>query len=347
MPIPLVVRNTLANAALSALGWRERTAYHPISTCFLLTYRCDLACSYCLENVRHRCPDGTPRELDTAGVVRTLRGIREVCDAIDLSGGEPALRPDLPQILAACRALGFYEIMLNTNALHLEGELGFLRDAHCVLVGVDSLREAGFRRITGGTAEQQARQLATLERLRRLRDELGFDLEICTVLLPGLLEEVEPILAWCFEHRVGLSLSPCIDRELRVAEGLRRDPAYFALCERLVEYRRQGLPLAGTVGYYEGLRDLGPFHCLPMSNLTVDPLGRIFWPCGELQHPGPSFLEGKPFRTMIDEARAAWGPLPECRDRCHFACRMLLSDVAARPWRMLAELRHLRSFRRT
>jgi len=343
---PLVARNTVANVVLDALGMRERTAYYPIAVCWIVTYRCELSCPYCVENVRHRCPDGVPRELGTADAVRTLRGIREVCDAIDLSGGEPTLRDDLPRLLAACRDLGFADITLNTNGLHLDDHPEWLRDVDCVLVGVDSLRPDGFVRVTGGTPGQHRLQVENLERLRRLRDDFGFDLGLCTVIVPGMLDEVEPILDWCFAHGVGLAISPFIDRELHVAEGLRRDPAYFELCARLVELRRRGLPLAGSLGYYEALRDGGPHHCFPMANLTLDPLGRIFWPCGEIQHPGPSFLEGKPFRRMIDEAQAQWGPMPDCRDRCPFACRMLYSDILSRPLRLPAEIRHLRTYRR-
>ena len=342
----LVARNTVANVVLDALGLRERAACYPISVCYIVTYRCELSCSYCVENVRHRCPDGVARELGTADAIRTLRGIREVCDAIDISGGEPTQRADLPRLLAVCRDLGFADITLNTNGLRLDEDPAWLRDVDCVLVGVDSLRPGGFTRITGGTVEQHRRQLDNLERLRRLRDDLGFDLGLCTVLVPGMLDEVGPILDWCFAHGVGLALSPFIDRDLRVAEGLRRDPAYFELCARLAEDRRRGRPLAGSLGYYETLRDGGPHHCIPMANLTLDPQGRIFWPCGEIQHPGPSFLEGKPFGRMLEEARARWGPMPVCRDRCPFACRMLYSDILARPLRLPAESRHLRTYRR-
>jgi MoaA/NifB/PqqE/SkfB family radical SAM enzyme len=345
MALPLFVRNTFANMAWSALGRRERTAYYPLTACFLVTYRCELACVYCLENMRHRCPDGVARELDTAGVLRTLAGIRRVCDTIDISGGEPAMRSDLPVILAACRELDFSEIMLNTNGLRLDGDLAYLADVDCVMVGVDSLREEGFVRITGGTPDQHRRQLESLERLHRLQDEYGFDLNLCSVIVPGMLDEIDVLLDWCFERHVGVSISPWTDREFHVHEGLRRDPAYRELCERLVDYRRRGLPLAGTLGYYERLRDQAQFDCLPMSTLTLDPLGHVFWPCGEIQHPAKTFLEGKSYREIVDEARATWGPFPDCRDQCQYACHMVFPDLVARPWRLVAESLHHRSYR--
>jgi pyruvate-formate lyase-activating enzyme len=345
--LPRYVSATLANVALHALGRLQETALHPVAACWLVTYRCELRCLYCLENVRHRCPDGIPRELDTAGALRALAGIRSCCDAIDVSGGEPTARADLADILEACRSLGFREIMLNTNGLRFaDGGRELLEPIDCLVVGVDSLREEGFRRITGGTAEQHRAQREALERLYRLQRELRFDLTLCTVIVPGMLGEIEPILRWCFDRGVGLTPSPFIAADLRVHEALRHDPGYRALADRLVDYRRRGLPLLGGVGYYEGLRDLPRFRCLPLSNLTVSPLGELFWPCGELQMRGPSFAEGKPFPQMVAEARARFGPLPECGDRCHFSCRLLLSDLLTRPWQLPGNLLHLRRWRR-
>ena len=346
MGAPGLVKNLLYNVALNRLGRREQTAYYPVAACYLVTYRCELECCYCLENTRFRCPDGQISELDTEGALATVAGIRTCCGVIDISGGEPALRADLDLILQSCRELRFEEIMLNSNGLSLLDRLGLLTHVHTVVLGIDSLHEDGFVRITGGTSAQHRLQLEALETLCRLRSELHFDLELCTVMLAEHLDEIEPIIDWCFRHEVLLSLSPHIGPDLRVDARLADDPRYRQITSKLVDYRRQGLPLLGSFGYYEGLRDLGRHNCLPIANLTVNPLGEMFWPCGEIQQRGPSFVEGKPYRQMVDEARASLGPLPDCTDRCHFSCRLALSAVINRPWDLPAERKHLKRYRR-
>lgn len=346
MGTPNLLKSIMYNVALKKLGRREETAYHPIASCYLVTYRCELNCLYCLENVAHRCPGGQARELDTAGALKTLAGIRTATDVIDISGGEPALRGDLEELLGACRELQFNEIMLNSNGMHLPERPQLLRHVHTVVLGIDSLREESWLQITRGTRAQFQTQMAALDELVRLRSEHHFDLELCTVMLADHLEEIEFIQKWCFERGVMLSLSPHIDPEFRVDARLRADPRYRELTARLVEQRRKGLPLLGSISYYEGMRDLGEHDCVPMANLTVSPMGEIFWPCGEIQRPGPSFVEGKPFRQMIDEAREKYGPMPECKDRCHFSCRMALSAVVNKPSELPGEGLHLRRYRR-
>jgi MoaA/NifB/PqqE/SkfB family radical SAM enzyme len=342
--IPRYVTNALRNVALHALGRRDEAARYPLASCFLVTYRCDLACGYCLENTRHR----GSAELDTAGVVAVLEGIRGCCDVIDLSGGEPALRADLPELLAACRRLGFREIVLNSNGVHLAAwdDLSSLRHVHRVVLGVDSLTADGFHAITGGSLAQHRAQLAALERLHALQRELGFDLALCSVMLADHLDELEPILEWCYARDVMLSVSPHIDAGLRVEQRLRADPRYRALAGRLLRDREAGRPLFGSPSYYRGLRDLGPHVCVPMANLTVSPRGEMFWPCGELQLRGPRFGEGRSLREMVDAARAEHGPAPACRDRCHFSCRLAFSTLVTAPWELPGEALHMLRHRR-
>jgi len=340
--LPTYVTNTARNVVLSALGRREQTAYYPITCCYLVTYRCDLRCGYCLENDRVRAPAD---ELDTEGALKTLAGIRACCDVVDISGGEPLLRQDLAELLAGARRLGFSEIVINTNAIHLPQDLRFLSSVHRVVVGLDAVREEAFCRITGGTTHQFQIQMANLERLLAAQNEQGYDLNACIVLLDGELAEAERALDWCFERGMMVSVSPHVDG-LTVHEGLRRDPSYRKVTDRLVQLRRRGGPLLGSVAYHEGIRDLSPFDCVPMANLTVSPLGELFWPCGEIQHRGPSFVEGRPYREMVDEARRRFGPMPRCRDRCHFSCRLPLSTVIHGPWRLPGEVRHLLRYRR-
>ncbi|MEQ7871734.1 pyrroloquinoline quinone biosynthesis protein PqqE [Chromohalobacter salexigens] len=78
-----------------------------------LTHRCPLQCPYCsnpvaLERRRH--------ELDTATWRRVFAEAAELgVLQVHLSGGEPALRPDLPELVAACVDAGLYSNLITAG----------------------------------------------------------------------------------------------------------------------------------------------------------------------------------------------------------------------------------------
>jgi uncharacterized radical SAM superfamily Fe-S cluster-containing enzyme len=107
---------------------------HRQQTCTALlevTQRCDLGCAYCFASSGDgRGPDPTTsviegwyqRLLDAGGPYN-----------IQLSGGEPTMRDDLPEIVALGRRLGFGFIQVNTNGLRFAREPSYL----------ETLKEAG------------------------------------------------------------------------------------------------------------------------------------------------------------------------------------------------------------
>lgn len=101
-------------------------ADHYKTTCTALievTQRCHLNCRFCFANA------GT--ELDEPSLEVIAGWYRNVLAAsgpvnIQLSGGEPTLRNDLPEIVQMGRQMGFDFIQLNTNGLRLAEDPGFL-----------------------------------------------------------------------------------------------------------------------------------------------------------------------------------------------------------------------------
>jgi cyclic pyranopterin phosphate synthase len=119
-----------------------------------LTDRCSLRCTYCMpaDGVPWiRTPDlmTTPELVRIAGVA-VAEGITE----IRLTGGEPLLRPDVVDIVAALTALrgpdGPPEISLTTNGLRLPGLAAHLADAGLtrVNISIDALRRDRFTALT-------------------------------------------------------------------------------------------------------------------------------------------------------------------------------------------------------
>ena len=88
----------------------------------LLDYPGKVACTVFLSGCNFRCPfchnsgllEAAPEALSQAELLEFLKKRQGLLDGVCITGGEPTLQPDLPQLLEAIRALG-YAVKLDTN----------------------------------------------------------------------------------------------------------------------------------------------------------------------------------------------------------------------------------------
>jgi len=89
-------------------------------TNIVLTNRCDLNCWYCFFFAEKA---GYVYEPSRRQIIEMLRKIREEKpvpgNAVQLTGGEPTLRPDLVDIIQDIKKLGFEHVQLNTDGINL------------------------------------------------------------------------------------------------------------------------------------------------------------------------------------------------------------------------------------
>ena len=92
----------------------------------LLDYPGKVACTVFLGGCDFRCPfchngelvlSPAPAQMDQEELLAFLKKRRGLLDGVCITGGEPLLRPDLPQFLEAIKALG-YPVKLDTNGSH-------------------------------------------------------------------------------------------------------------------------------------------------------------------------------------------------------------------------------------
>ncbi len=101
---------------------------HRQQTCTALievTRRCNLHCPYCFASSGESAGDDPDPEQIRSSYER-IRDTGGLCH-IQLSGGEPTVRDDLPEVIALGRRLGFDFIQLNTNGLRLAREADYAR----------------------------------------------------------------------------------------------------------------------------------------------------------------------------------------------------------------------------
>ena len=101
---------------------------HLQSTCCVLieiTSRCNLRCPVCFAESGGAAPgrEKTPDELYEDFCRMTAENRR----FIQLSGGEPTVRDDLPEIVAAAKRAGASSVQLNSNGLRLAEDKAFTR----------------------------------------------------------------------------------------------------------------------------------------------------------------------------------------------------------------------------
>lgn len=128
-------------------GHRQRTC------CALLevTARCNLRCRFCFASAGGHGVDPDLATLERA--YRALLAAGGPCN-IQLSGGEPTLRDDLPEIIALGRSLDFDFFQLNTNGVRLAHDDRYVRrlaeaGLGCVFLQFDGVSDEAHRALRG------------------------------------------------------------------------------------------------------------------------------------------------------------------------------------------------------
>lgn len=170
-----------------------------------VTDRCDLRCSYCMPkgfDGFHE-PDEwlSFDEIERVVAAFTRLGVQR----IRLTGGEPLVRRDLPDLAARLSALpGLTDLSLSTNAVRLDKYAAALKAAGVrrVNVSLDSLNPERFAQITGGGKLHKV-----LRGLDAARAAGLAPVKINMVAMGGVNDdEIEAMVAFCAERDFTLRL---------------------------------------------------------------------------------------------------------------------------------------------
>ncbi|MEW6981449.1 GTP 3',8-cyclase MoaA [Colwelliaceae bacterium 6471] len=116
-----------------------------------ITDVCNFRCNYCL-------PDGyqcdQPRDfLTLPEIARLAKGFAQLgTEKIRITGGEPSLRKDLPEIIATCKqTAGIKKVAITSNGYKLPEHIPSWLDAgiDAINISIDSLDPRQFKAITG------------------------------------------------------------------------------------------------------------------------------------------------------------------------------------------------------
>src|SRR5579863_5490648 len=135
-------------------GLCEEHRQHTCCVVLDVTERCNLACPVCFASAGGAAkPDPSADEI--VGWCRKLIQLGGPFN-LHLSGGEPTVRRDLPEIIRRVRALGFSYIQLNTNGVRLAIDSDYAHELKtagltCVFLQFDGVSDDVYQAIRGKT----------------------------------------------------------------------------------------------------------------------------------------------------------------------------------------------------
>lgn len=198
--------------------------------CVLLevTNRCSLHCPVCFANAG----ENDSRDIPMEELERQMDHLMSHGGPfnLQLSGGEPTMRDDLPELIQKGKEKGFTFFQLNTNGLRLAKEPGYaeaLKEAglSCVFLQFDGLTEEVYKTLRGRPLLQE--KLAAIDACERA----GLGVVLVPVLVPGINED-----------QTGAILDFAVSR-MPAVRGIHIQPvSYFGRCLEAREDYRLTIP---------------------------------------------------------------------------------------------------------
>ncbi len=236
---------------------------NPIYVQFYITARCNLTCQQC--NIIYANSD--VRECTLTEIEKIAENLAEIGVAIVLlTGGEPFVRKDLPEIIHAFVRNGIH-VRMQTNGLASENELArcVKFGGHDISISLDTLRPSLQDSINGtfpGSWEHAIETIAMVT--RQLPPDDSFAALGC-VLSPHNIEDIEDVLRFgtaigCFTSLVPIHV---IDQRTPMNfrtydEGLAFRPEHVsrvdALIERLKKMKGEGFLIYDSDEYLNDIK---------------------------------------------------------------------------------------------
>lgn len=305
----------------------------PVWAILYVTRRCNLSCSYCLFK------DDESQNPALSDLCSHLDGIRATgCRIVSITGGEPTLRADLPEVVSHCRSRGMVAY-LNTNGIPLTASL------------VDDLGAAGLDIVnlsldSAAPNESSRKDLVrgrrALELLLEGRERHGYAIISNQVITRENVHEIHPLLDRMQE--LGVYVTHGVKYPVTDAFPTAADRAGLTeALEGLIRKKRKGYPIITSEHYLESAIGFAEcpssWECLAGKAFFVVDLDGGVTGCDRLPPIGMPIAElGKQTVSQIHAGTRQLAAFPECASTCMINCAFETSFLCASPRIFLAEL---------
>jgi MoaA/NifB/PqqE/SkfB family radical SAM enzyme len=306
---------------------RDDYKLRPLIGSYYVTHRCNLKCNYCTEHY----PIRDTVDLETEGAFAVLARMRREMDAIYFTGGEPLVRPDIVEILRQAHRLNFFPIYLGTNGLLLPLRDKVLDYADRVVISLDSTNPDAWDGVLGAGPGQARRIYDIIAHYARHQRRRHISLMVNCVITGETISDVYRVMEFCFRHDVVFAPVAAAADSLPDRELFAR-PDYQRLVRHIVELKRRGYPILGSIESTETLLLGRPFPCYATTLPHVYPNGDVFYPCQPLGRIGGNLLELGSIQAVYEEGERKFGPWKECWRGCALNCYVLTNYYMHHFW---------------
>ena len=292
---------------------------------YYVTLQCNLNCAYCEDFGSRRNHQLTPNPtLEDAKQI--LKVIRTGVDRLWLTGGEPLMAPHLVDLLDYARnTLKFREISLITNGtLLFKGGKDFsaeiiedrknqklrnsmssvyavVKNLDRLIISLDSTDPQALNTVSvpsayADTVIANAREAASLQK------KYQFKLILNAVITPETLPGMDKLLAFCVENKAWISFSPQSINNWPRYE-LVTSPEYHAFIEKIIQLKKQGAPILGSLSYFRTLLKQTPYECYPTLVPRILPDGWLAYPCRPMEKAGGEQEDARSICSMSKPGR--------------------------------------------
>ena len=319
----------------------------PLVVSYCVTTHCNLNCVYCEDfGARRNATQSVPLPLPKAKQLLSI--IRQATDSLIFTGGEPLLYPDFESLAAhARRRLRFRSLTLLTNGTLLPEHADVLRYLTRLVISLDSVDAQTWDqtiRAAPGTAQAVINTIASIAQPGNTR------LIVHCVLTPETLEQAQAVLDFCIGRGILFSCSPQSVNNWPSYPLLVSD-AYRALIARLIELKKKGAPILGSLPYLRLIMNWQTYPCHPLLAPRVMPDGTLSFPCRPIERSGNAqggrigLLEIGDWATAMRLANDLYGEPPMMCGSCYQQCYVEPSLMQAQPFQLLRELVAFRASR--
>jgi len=217
-----------------------------------ITNRCNSGCSYCSHSIYAK-PQLNLADASTGSIKKAIREVAELgVRSVNLSGGEPLLRPDLPDLISYACEQRLVSILL-TNGLILPErweELGKAGLSY-IIFSLDSLDAELYRRQRGASFKQAWKGV---EAALLLRDKYPpAAVHITTVVTRHNLAELPDFVRKMTSYGISVQFSPYHHFDMRAPDDNtpRDSTAVRETMNELISLQESGYPIANSRAYLE------------------------------------------------------------------------------------------------
>jgi uncharacterized radical SAM superfamily Fe-S cluster-containing enzyme len=145
---------------------------HTVLAIIDVTNRCNLKCPICFANAAAAGYIYEPTKEQIKNILINLRSNQPVApSALQLSGGEPTVRDDLPELIRMAKEVGFNHVEVNTNGVRFANDLKFFKECFeagmsTIYLQFDGLNDEVFKEVRG--VPLKAVKMKVIENARKI-----------------------------------------------------------------------------------------------------------------------------------------------------------------------------------